>query len=264
VIPSMPSQTNLRETSNQGVVVPPMPLSSAAPFFSDIAKGPTFRAQARTQSAPLVAADCARDYVEVCHRVNQSSDAQMGRTSSDPFHMMEGTMQTNGMRNLVPGPSDASAFSRPASAAADTVSASTAAPSHPRPTTRDSSRPGTRGSRESGTGRNSSKRGLLAGMPLGAKAVPLNLGKPSPGDNLFGVVSRSRSFAQGSPTELGVALASPAQSVKSRPSPAMRSHSAAGARKISSSETPARGLGALTGLQAAQTAPVGEMNCAVD
>jgi hypothetical protein len=165
----------------------------------------------RMQSAPQVVAEGAVNYVAICHRVGSDALAET-EAAATAVEMPEASASTCNSASVVrreewvQGPSGCEALPN---------------------------RPGTTGS---------SMLGGRRGMPLGASPGPLGFIPGSPNDNLFGVVSRSRNFSQGSPTELGPALtSSPSQTLIARSKTAsnVRSSSSAGRLRSGASHCPA-------------------------
>lgn len=188
----------------------------------------------RAHSTPLLAPEThgAVNYLDICHRVGAGQDvvpeSALLQTDAGEVSDCPATLVT---RTLVTAPIDAqeaesvimpaASESRPGAVTPDTVRTLSAV----------GSRPGTTGSSRAGAAYSCRSAGRR-GMPLAAHTVPIPAGSSmAHTDNLFGVVSRSRNFSQGSPTELGPALASVPQAQAARSKP-VRSSSAAASLRI--------------------------------
>lgn len=209
----------------------------------------------RAHSTPQLVADGAKNYLDFCHQVPAGHDTPLKATvplaDAVDGYECDATPTT---RTLVTGPWDPrdplpeTFDSAPVAAMPEIVRASSAVGSRPnsRGTTNSSMAGAAHSCRSAG------RRGMPSsrGMPLSAHTVPISAGATSHADNLFGVVSRSRNFSQGSPTELGSALASSVpQPARSKSSTVVRSSSAAAGLRLPGSawsgppgiETPPRG-----------------------
>jgi len=245
------SRSVLREHNFQGAPPPPSPSTRPGSSPSMVHGRPPHLG--RAHSTPLLAADAqgALNYLDICHRVGTGHDAPPETTPplADTAEVSDWTA-TPVTRTLVTGPMD------PQEMLPESVIIPSTRDPRQRAATPDSvrtfsavgSRPGTTGSSRAGAAYSCRSAGRR-GMPLGAHTAPIPAGGGTAHtDNLFGVVSRSRNFSQGSPTELGPALASPvpqAQPARSKSSTIVRSSSAAASLRMPGStwvgENPPRG-----------------------
>jgi len=230
------SRSVLREHNFQGAPPPPSPSTRPGSSPSMVHGRPPHLAKA--QSTPLLApAQGALNYLDICHRVGPGQDAVPETASllTDAAEVSDCTA-TLVTRTLVTVPMDPQEMS-PESVIMPAASESrrgAATPDSVRTLSAVGSQPGTTGSSRASAAYSCRSAGLR-GMPLGAYTMPIPAGgSTAHADNLFGVVSRSRNFSQGSPTELGPALASvpQAQAARSKPSTIVRSSSAAASLRM--------------------------------
>lgn len=212
----LPIETN----SSSGIIreasTPAPPLNTQAASSPCVVRGrPPLN---RSQSTPLLAAEAAVNYMDFCHKVRPGTAMPAVRTVEDS----DCASAKAGNRILIDAPDakelllDSAVTTPTLGSGPESVSSSAVG-----------SRPGTTGSSRLGSttsGRSSANR---RGMPLSSQTRPLAgaAGGSAHSDNLFGLVSRSRNFSQGSPTELGPALASSppqVQATRSKPAATVR------------------------------------------
>lgn len=188
----------------------------AAPQNTQIASSPCVvkgRARPplnRSHSTPLLAAEASVSYMDFCHKARPGTAMPAVSTSED----LDCADAKASNRIPIDAPNakelliDSAVTTPTLGSGPDSVSSSVVG-----------SRPGTTGSSRlssTASGRSTVNR---RGMPLSPQTRPLAgvAGGSVHNDNLFGLVSRSRNFSQGSPTELGPALAPHVQATRSKP-----------------------------------------------
>lgn len=186
-----------------------------------VARGNTAAASrmSRAQSSPLLVSEGAGavNYLHICHQVGRGGEASALPDAAECAEAFECSPVGRGNRVLMTGtmdPRDESTFTssgqaRPGTSGTERAFTPNSAPNCT-PSSAGGSRPGSQAS--SRAMRNASSRSAgRRGMPLSACSAPKAAGGSVPGNHLFGLVSRSHNFSQGSPTELGHALASVAR-----------------------------------------------------
>jgi len=214
----LPIETNFAPGIVRDASTPASPLNTQIASSPCVVKGRAGPPLNRSQSTPLPAAEASVNYMDFCHKVGPGTAMPVVSTAEDSD--CADAKARN--RLLIDAPEakelllDSAVTTPTLGSGPESVSSSAVGS---RPGTTGSSRPSSRAS-----GRSNANR---RGMPLSSQTRPLAgaAGGSAHSDNLFGLVSRSRNFSQGSPTELGPALAStPAHMQATRSKPAAIAH----------------------------------------